>query len=195
MASGSCSTRSGHGRTRTRLLRRRRSSGTPGGPAPRENAGLGGGRAERLARIALPRRRLRRVERPLPEFPLDRWLMDRGPRLGRQLRAGGALAGRHHRDGPRSRAGRRRGCSHRSGAAGGPRAHLTPRGGVGRVGVCRRRRLQPGRTRGRHAHAPRDPTARPVPAPLDARLAVAGSVGDIRERPAPARADRCRPDP
>ena len=43
--------------------------------------------------------------------------------------------------------------------------------------------------------APRDPTARPVPAPLDARLAVAGSVGDVRERRAPARADRCRPDP
>ena len=50
-----------------------------------------------------------------------------------------------------------------------------------------------GRTPGRHAHAPRDPTARPVPAPLDARLAVAGSVGDVRERPAPARADRRRP--
>ena len=98
----------------------RRSSGTPGGPAPRANAGLGSGRAERLARIAIPRRRFRRVKRPLPEFPLDRRLIDRGPRLGRQLRPGGALVGRHHRDGPRSRAGRRGGCSCQSGTAGGP---------------------------------------------------------------------------
>ena len=178
MASGSCSTRSGHGRTPhgycvddvARALRWTCSTGE-------RWAGRRSSRA--LARIALPRRRLRRVERPLPEFPLDRWLMDRGPRLGRQLRSGGALAGRHHRDGPRSRAGRRRGCSHGSAP---PAARESP-------SPARRRRscwgVPPSSTPTRADARPpcsrsSRPTARPVPAPLDARLAVAGSVGDIR---------------
>ena len=159
-----------------RLLRRRRRPGAPGRPAPRRTARLGGGRGERLARTALPRRRLRRAERPLPELPLDRRLVDRRPRLGRQLRAGDARAGRHDRDRPRSRAGRRRGRSLRSGAAGGPRAHLAARRGVGRAGLRGDRRLQlRAACRQPTLDAPRHPPARPVPARRDARLALAGS--------------------
>ena len=160
-----------------RLLRRRRRPGAPGGPAPRRTAGLGGGRGERLARVPLPRRRLRRVERPLPELPLDRRLVDRRPRLRRQLRAGDARAGRHDRDRPRSRAGRRRGCSRSIGRCRRPASSTSPRAEASVVlGCAAIVRLRSGRTR-------RQPCSTLLATRLhdrfqrarDARLAVAGS--------------------
>ena len=120
----------------TRLLRRRRSSGTPGGPAPRSNTGLGGGRAERLARIALPRRRLRRRA---AASGISARSMAHGSGASARTTA---TAGRCSRWATPSRRppiarwspppplSSIRRCRW-------PRAHLTPRGGVGRVGVCR----------------------------------------------------------
>ena len=87
----------------TRLLRRRRGSRPAGRSAPRANAGLGGGGAQRRARTSVPRRRVRPSQRPPPELPLDRWILDRWPRLGRQLWAGGARPGRRDRHGTRPR--------------------------------------------------------------------------------------------
>ena len=80
--------------SRPRLLRRRRRARPRGGPAPRARARLAGGRRQRLAQPALPRGRLRRHDRALPELPPSRRDVDRRPGLGGQPGPGDARARR-----------------------------------------------------------------------------------------------------
>ena len=143
-----------------RLLRRRRRAGTRGGPAPRANAGLGGGRAERLARTCASST-TPSTRRAAASGTSARSTAHGSAASARTTAYGRAMLalGRDDRDGPRSRAGRRRGCARRSGTAGGPRAHLTrARRRRSCWGAPRSVDCRPGRTRRRAMLTrPRDP--------------------------------------